>query len=360
MTDPKRIFVRAPNWVGDAVMATPFLRILRRTFPQAHITVGARGIIGTVFENNPDIDERWKLGDRELKIFSAAREARRRHFDLGFLLPNSFRAALMLRLAGIARRVGFKTDGRNFLLTDRVEATPGTLSGHLVDYYTSLLAEFTDLDAQPRELVLIPAPDAVADSKALLEKHGISDRRLVGICPGAAFGTAKRWTPEGFARVADHVSEKYNARPVIVGAPNESDVMNEVAGLAQCETTVLDRDYPLRTMIAMMSRFEVFVTNDCGAMHVAAGRGAPIVAIFGPTHDENTAPYHPRAKVIRASSLDCADNPCGRRHCPKEHECMRKVEADTVCAAVDAQMEHTAPEGAIEIPISSPKASSKK
>ncbi len=336
MMNPKRIFVRVPNWLGDAVMATPFVRILRRTYPKAFIALGGRAKVEAVFANNPDINAFIPIEDHGLSLLTGAMRLRKHTFDLGFVMPNSFRVALQLRLAGIPNRVGYARDGRNYLLTDRIEATADVMGMHMVDYYSHLLKDFTNLDAQPRELVLEPGTDAIAEAEAIIRSENLSGKMLVGLCPGAAFGTAKRWLPENFARVAEYVSEKYDAIPVITGAPNERDVMKEVAYLAKCETVVMDKGQPLQTIIALMGQFALFVTNDCGAMHLAAARGVPIVAVFGPTIHENTSPYTPYARLLRVKDVDCKDNPCMRRHCPNAHLCMKSVTPEMVFAAIDA------------------------
>ncbi len=331
-----RIFVRMPNWLGDAVMATAFVRMLRRTYPKAFIALGGRPKVEDLFENNPDINAFIPIEDHGLGLLSGAMRLRKHKFDVGFVLPNSFRVALQMRLAGIPKRVGYGRDGRNFLLTDLVEATPEVLELHMVDYYAHLLDTFTNLEAQPRELVLEPGTEAIAEAEAIIRSEKLDSRMIVGLCPGAAFGTAKRWLPENFARVAEYVAEKYDAVPVITGAPNEQDVMHEVARLAQCETVVLDQGHSLQTIIALMGQFALFVTNDCGAMHLAAARGVPIVAIFGPTIHENTSPYTPYARLLRAKGVDCEDNPCMRRHCPNSHLCMKSVTPEMAFGAIDA------------------------
>lgn len=341
----KKIFVKSVNWVGDAVLVTPALRALRRAFPEASITLLARPSVAPVFEANPDVDRLWTADERgSLRRFRhIARRLRTERFDLGLILPNSFHSALLPAVGRVKKRVGYNRDGRRLLLTHPVEPTPEILGRHEVDYYMNLLSEYCDADAQPRELVVQPAPGTDRLVQNALEKQGLTEaeireRPLAAICPGAAFGTAKRWLPDRYAAVADRLTEKWGARVVVVGSPAEREVAEEIARMTQHPITVLSGAMPLRASIALMDRLRVFVTNDCGAMHLAAARNVPIVAIFGPTKPENTAPYHPRAVIVRRENVGCPDHPCMTRHCTRDHVCMKGVSVEEVNREVDKQM----------------------
>jgi heptosyltransferase-2 len=190
------------------------------------------------------------------------------------------------------------------------------------------------------------APGAEECVREVLRSYGIAgdgggERPIVGMSPGAAFGSAKRWLPERFAAVADYVAQHYQAQVVAVGSKGERPICEEVARRAKTPVAVLSGLFPLRGVIALCGRLRLFVTNDSGNMHIAAARATPIVAIFGPTDWRITAPYHPGAIIVR-SDTPCA--PCLLRECPPghDHECMRAVTVDNVIAAVDRQMERKA------------------
>jgi heptosyltransferase-2 len=343
-----RIFVKSVNWVGDAVLVTPTLRILRRAFPHAHLTVMARPWVAPVFEANPDVDRLWVAEEnKSLRIFrEIAARVRKEKFDLGIALPNSFGAALLMAMGRVKRRIGYNRDGRGLLLTDRVQATNEILKAHQVEYYLHLLRGVCDLDAHPRELVLLEAPGAAQHVLGILEKHGLGEAirqgvPLAAICPGATYGGAKRWHPDRFAAVADHLTRKWNARVVVVGSHGERPIAEKIRGRAKTPISVLSGEIPLRDLIALCGYLRVFVTNDSGAMHVAAARGVPIVAVFGPTDWVTTAPYHPGAIIVRKDGV-CPKAPCLERHCPLEHHvCMDKVGVLDVIEAVDKQMAMT-------------------
>jgi len=142
--------------------------------------------------------------------------------------------------------------------------------------------------------------------------------------------------------VAEHAVEKWNARIAIVGAPGDREPARIIAENAHHPVTILCGEFPLRVTIALLDHFALYVTNDCGGMHMAAGRGVPIVAVFGPMKPWNTGPHHPDAMVVR-DEAPCEDNPCGRPECPREHACMKNVTVEQVAEAMDRQMEkHTA------------------
>lgn len=341
-----RIIVKSVNWVGDAVMVTPALGVLRRGFPDARITLLARPSVADVFLANPDVDDLWVADERGgmgpfLKL---AGRIRRGRFDLGIALTNSFGSALLLRLGGVKRRVGYDRDGRRLLLTDPVPVTPESLAGHEVEYYIRLLGGLCPIGVPPRQLVVPPTPEAEAEARVVIQRYKLESdgAPLVGLCPGAAYGTAKRWAPERYAQVAEHLVKHWGARVAIVGAPSERDVAQEIVRESRVPVAALSGEFPLRVLIALLGRMRLFVTNDCGAMHLAAARDVPIVAIFGPTKSENTGPYHPRAHIVRANELACPDHPCMRHDCPREHACMANVSVRDVTHAVDAQMQESA------------------
>lgn len=338
----KRIFIKSVNWVGDSVLTTPTLRAVRRTFPQAEITLMARPWVADVFEANTDIDRLWRSDENKSAYFfrKIAERIRHERFDLGIALPNSLGSALLMAMGGIRRRVGYRRDGRGLLLTDAVDVTPEILEKHQVEYYLNLMGKFCDVAAQSRDLNVPVAKGADEHLAQVLRQMGVGEKAgapLVALSPGAAFGTAKRWLPDRFAAVADYVATRYDAEVVVVGSKGERPVCEEVARHAKTRVAVLCGLFPLRGMIALCDHARLFITNDSGNMHVAASRGVPIIAIFGSTDWVTTAPYHPKAIIVRHDT-PCA--PCLLRHCPPErgHECMKSVTVDDVIEAVDKQM----------------------
>ncbi|HBF33959.1 TPA: lipopolysaccharide heptosyltransferase II, partial [Candidatus Sumerlaeota bacterium] len=192
-----------------------------------------------------------------------------------------------------------------------------------------------------RELV-VPTPHEAVETVAQTLANSLPDEArhspLAAFSPGATGGTAKRWLPERFAAVADHLQEKWGVHSVILGSAAERDVAEEVARNAKHPVTILAGKCSIRETIALCDRLSLFVCNDSGLMHLAAAKDVPLVAVFGPTEYVATAPYHPRAILIREEGA-CPEAPCMRKRCPNEHACMSAVSTETVIEAVDRQLQ---------------------
>jgi heptosyltransferase-2 len=331
----------APNWLGDAVMALPAIADVRRHWPSAVITVAARGGLAPLFRAVPAVDGVVALDASPPRLSVSADAARLREGgnDAALLLPNSFRAALVTWRAGIAGRWGYLTDGRGWLLTHGVEVpVAGRL--HQADYYQHLTAAL-GVPRGPRHPVVRAADGDRANARALLEQEGWRGEPLVGFAPGAAYGSAKRWLPARTGELAARVSGTLAARPVIVGSAADCDTAAEVvasataAGLAPGAAIDLTGRTDLPTLIGVLASCAAFVSNDSGAMHLAAALDVPVTAVFGPTREWATSPLAGpagRAADIVRTDVDC--RPCMLRTCPIDHRCMTRITVDDVFAPV--------------------------
>ncbi len=341
----KKIFVKSVNWVGDAVMVTPMLSQLRRNFADAEITLLARPSVSDVFESNPDIDRLWVIRENQSwsRFYSVCKRIRLERFDLGVSLPNSIGAALLMSLGGIKRRVGYRRDGRGFLLSDAIAVRPEDLQSHEVDYYLNLLQGLGGVDDGEKRLVLedgAGADDFIVD---VLRKNGVAVGEpgappLIGISPGAAFGTAKRWLPERFAAVASELIKTESAHVLLLGTPGERAVCKKIAEQIDGPVTVLAGKFPLRGLIALCNHLSLLISNDSGAMHIAAAKGVPLVAVWGPTNWLTTTPYSNNSVVVREHGV-CDIAPCMKPNCIKnDHVCMTRVRVDQVYRAAQGLM----------------------
>ncbi|HBF34458.1 TPA: lipopolysaccharide heptosyltransferase II [Candidatus Sumerlaeota bacterium] len=344
MSGTQKIFIKAPNWIGDAILATPALHLLRHALPDAHITVMARPWVADVYCANLDIDRLWTEEDKKKgwrNFLAITSKIRAEKFDIGIAFPNSLGSALLMALGRVKQRVGYNRDGRGILLTDSIAADSKSLSIHMVEYYINLLSPICSTEGT-RELTVPTPPEAIETiTKTLAESlpSEAKNRPLAAFSPGATGGTAKRWLPERFAAVADHLYEKWGVHSLILGSQAERDIAEEMAHHAKHPITILAGKCTIRETIALCDRLSLFVCNDSGLMHLAAAKDVPLVAIFGPTEYVATAPYHPRAILIRQDGA-CPEAPCMRKHCPYDHHaCMTAVSAEMVIAAVDQQMQ---------------------
>jgi heptosyltransferase-2 len=309
------ILVRAPNWVGDAVMCLPALRAIRGRYPQARIAVLAKPWVAGLYRHEtfaaeviPYDRSRWAL----------ARALRPRKFDCAILLQNAFDAALIAWLARVPVRIGYNRDGRGLLLTQAIETPkPGEIPRHQRFYYLELLRRAGILDS-------LPTSEAIH-----LEGGGPRRaRNMIGVSPGAAYGTAKQWLPERFAEAAARVAAARGSEVALFGSASERALCDQVAALLNGhKVTNYAGKTTLSEFIELASQCEVFLTNDSGAMHIALALGVPTAAIFGATDDVATGPTGPLARVIR-EPVDCS--PCLLRECPIDHRCMTRVTAGRV------------------------------
>jgi heptosyltransferase-2 len=326
----RRLLVRVPNWVGDALLATPALHALRCAFTQAELGVLAKPWVAPLFEASPDCDhvilyERpgRHAGLRGMRLL--CRELRELEFDTAVLFQNAFEAALIARLSLIGRRAGYATDGRSLLLSHPVPLD-GAKSLHHVDYYLRLVEALGLAAGVERRLRLtLPAwaEEAATERLASLEARG----PLVGLAPGAQYGTAKRWPAERFAAVADALAQGRGATVLIFGSRAEQEVARSVAAAMRTAPHDLSGRTSLLEAAALIGRLAVFVTNDSGLMHLASAMSVPLVAVFGPTDARTTSPLGERSRLLR-HPVECA--PCLKRHCPTDHRCMLAVTVEEV------------------------------
>ncbi|MDK9718421.1 MAG: lipopolysaccharide heptosyltransferase II [Trichlorobacter sp.] len=337
--------MRAVNWIGDAVMATPALMAVREAYPKARITLLANPLVGQLLQGHPAIDQ-VLFFDRKGEHNGLAGRLRLAHqlkheqFDLAIILPNSFDSALIPWLARIPHRWGKASDRRSLLLTRRFYEQNPPQDRHEVQYYCDLVRSF-GISASQSEPFLATTLQEDDEAAALLAIHGIpAEAMLLGINAGASFGSAKRWYPERFGEVARRLADKWNARIILFGGPDEVGIVNEIEQTLQAQCLNTAGKTSVRQLMALIKRCNFFVTNDSGPMHIAAAFGVPLVAVFGPTDHVGTAPCSDKAAIVR-QSVDCA--PCKLRVCPTDHRCMTAVSTDDVVQAAQLLYEANIP-----------------
>ncbi len=328
----RAIAVRLTNWVGDCVINTPFLGRLREVFPSARVTVFGRRNVVPLFEPHPYADEVVPLDDSSRAGFMAGvRVLRSLRPDLGFLLPNSLKAASFFAAAGVPVRIGYDRDARRMLLTHPVELRPEDLAVHEVKYYLRLLHFWQEEALTPPPPRLVVTEEEHARAGQWLADRGIGPEDfVVGVNPAAVYGTAKRWLPERFAEAARHFAGTRRGHAVVTGLPEERPVAEAVCEAGGSGFHNAAGEMSLRELMAFLARCSLYITNDSGAMHVAAALGTPAVAIFGSTDWVTTAPLGGHTRIVRVET-PCA--PCLLRHCPIDHRCMTGVTTEMVIRA---------------------------
>jgi heptosyltransferase-2 len=324
----ERILIVAPSWVGDAILSEPLVAVLREPLGEPIVDVLAppwcapvyarmRGI-GRIVEN--------PLGHGELGLGrrrALAREIRARAYTRAFILPNSFKSALIPWFAGIPRRIGYAGEARRALLTETRRLDPKAFP-RLVDRFVALAVPKGRLIPTPPAPVLVPN---AANAGAAMRALKLSTHRPIAIfCPGAEYGPAKRWPAEHFIALARRLLEEGYA-VWLLGSPNDQAVALPIAAAIPGVRDLTGRT-DLGTAIDLLSLASVVVSNDSGLMHAAAGVGRPLVALFGSSSPDYTPPLSPLAHIAK---IDIACSPCFQRECPLGHfKCMRELDVEVV------------------------------
>lgn len=330
-----KILIVAPSWVGDALMSQPLLTLLKQHEPDAAIDVLGPGWALPIYRRMPEVSgtiespfghgdlslgNRWRLG----------RKLRAARYDRAYVLPNSFKSALVPAFAHIPQRIGFVGEMRQPLLTD---ARP------LDKQALPLMVERFAFLAGPREASLarpVPRPHlqvGTAERAALLSRLGlIIGDRIACFCPGAEYGPAKRWPPSHFAALAGKLSAVGYAAWV-VGSSQERDLGEEIRAASGNRVINLCGRTSLDEAVVLLSCAAVVVSNDSGLMHVAAALDRPMVALYGSSSPGFTPPLSDSARILR---LDLPCSPCFQRVCPLGHfNCMMKLDPGTVFAEIE-------------------------
>jgi heptosyltransferase-2 len=254
-------------------------------------------------------------------------------FDAAILLQNATQAALMAWCARIPLRVGYARDGRSSLLSEAVEVPPPEAYGHQAYYYLQLLFR-CGLIEKPKTVQEVHLHLAESERRWAakeLQAVGLGGRRfLVGISPGASFGDAKRWLPDRYADVADRLIDALGADVLIFGSRAEMPLAEGMARAMEHTPVLAAGKTTLREFMALMAKCHLVITNDSGPMHLAAGLGLPLLAIFGSTNERATGPLGLRVRIIK-HLVECS--PCGLRACPIDFRCMNAISVDDVYRA---------------------------
>jgi heptosyltransferase-2 len=330
-----------PNWVGDAVMATPALRAIRQHYPCAQIVGVLKPYVAGVLEGTGLVDRLVFLdihGKWSSLWPSVAWSLSKERIDLAILFPNSFHSALVAWLARCRRRIGYARNGRSFLLTDRLEPvrspTRRLVPSPVIDAYNQL-AERIDCPKPTYRMELAVTEQDEQKAASVWAKAGFAtDDEVVCLNPGAAFGSAKHWPAMAFAQLTKELVARRKCRVLILCGPREREIAQEIVDLAGCPGafSLADEELSLGLTKACIRGAALLVTTDSGPRHFAAAFDRPVVTLFGPTHIAWTETYYPRAIHLQ-KQVPCG--PCQLRVCPLDHRCMKELSAAEVFQAAD-------------------------
>jgi len=298
--DTKRLAVICPTWVGDCVMATPVLRAARRALPKAQlIALGQPGLESLLMpspwlDGYVGVDAKGVLG-----AWRAAKALRGAGAESVLILPNSFRSALVCKLAGVRTRAGVRSDGRGWLLTDALALPAHEGIRTTLEHY-ALLAECA-LGLKPGEVDRRMELGVSAAQQSAADEVLRDVRTPFALMNPGAVRSNKRWPAERFAAAADALQERFGLSSAVTGSPGEGEILNAVVRSARHPVVNLaERGVTLGSLKGVIRRAAVMLTNDTGPRHMAIALGTPVVSLFGPTDARHTVIPGAREHMLRA------------------------------------------------------------
>ena len=327
----------------------PAIRAVRNAFPDAYISLLVKPWVAEIFKENPSVNEIILYEDRYNSIagkFKLAKILKSKGFNTAILLQNAFDAAFIAWLAKIPERIGYRRDFRRLLLTKAVpvkktvhgsQFTDDREKKHHVYYYLDLLKESLNIEVQYTEPLLYLTDEEISKARIFLnaERRTQNAELLIGINPGAAYGSAKRWMPERFAELIHRIINELNGNVVLFGSKSEIEIAEEITSYFSLPTSHflnLAGKTNLRELMALISECDAFISNDSGPMHIASALFVPVAAIFGSTDKAVTGPLGDGHRII---SKDIPCSPCLERECPERHlRCMTEISTDDVYNAL--------------------------
>jgi len=334
---PKNILIRAPNPIGDLIMATASFADIRQQFPDARITMLVRGAQAKVLVGSDFFDELMIDNSNKgfVEMFRLARRLWQQRFDFCVLCTNSLRTAFIVALAGIPERVGFAKGGQSLFLTRVVKPVLNEQKKWLPMPMPEIYGRLSGfIGAEPGNTWprLVVTDNCESRAKALKKSLGIGDHeKLIGLAPGAAFGQSKLWPPAHFAALADKMTEKYGLRTIILSGPGEETNTRAMATAMKTKPLVTDKPIDLDLLKPFIRDLALLIATDSGPRHFATAFRVPTVVVMGPTDPRWSGANLDKQEVVRH---DVSCGPCHKKICPLDHRCMIGITPDEVMGRI--------------------------
>jgi heptosyltransferase-2 len=327
-----KLIIRAPNWVGDGVMALPAVDNARDITGADYIAVMARGATAPLYRNHPDVDRVIVIDDKSPRLIAARRAAKLikdDRYNVGVILPPSFSSALIFKIGGVAGRAGYAGDRRSLLLTRAVK--PPKEKTHRVRLYLYLFEELTGQKLDFRAPRLYLSREDITNGEKILAEYSLSyDDKYIAISPRAV-AESRRWGVDNYGRLAARITSEMNCKVVLIGSKADFEAGRKVEAAGGANTVNLCGKTPLMTAAAILSFASLFIGNDSGLAHLAGAVDCSVVVLSGPDDPEQTSPMCEKKKVI-IRDIDCIS--CIKNVCPKSGDdfmrCMKLIAIDEV------------------------------
>ncbi len=328
----KKVIVRFPNWLGDCIMALPFLEALHRACPEWKLTVLVRGYLHQLFEDDPRVHKVIELKDKDKsfhpsKLSKVVDTLNNDDYDIGIILPDSFSSALIFSMAQIPRIIGYKAEMRGFMLTDAIRR-PEQVVHRSMKYLRLLdiLDIYPDEDLKPE---IYSGDSSRKEAEKLTEGLG----RYIVVTPQTN-APSRRWGYDQYSRLISGIVKDLKTNVVLLGAAGEREIVEKVGESSGVNCLNLAGKASLLVSYEILRQSLCFVGNDSGAAHLAAASGTYTISISGADNPEETHPMAENGKIIRSDlpCLSCVKNICPRKDFPME--CMHVIKVDEVLEAV--------------------------
>ena len=332
-TQPKRLLFFCPNWVGDVVMATPALDCLRQNYPDAELIGVIRNYVRGVVEDGPWFDQIIGCDDKTTRGFcKLVQTIRSLNPDVAIVLPSSMRSALTVWFGGVKKIYGYRRNTRSLLLSGGpkpIRAQNGILPIPMVEYYMEICRWLHLKIPEVIKPSLFLSDSLQEKGDYLLDSYGIKpDDMVIGMNPGAQFGSSKCWPLEYFAKLAELFTERWDCKILLFVGPGEDEIAQSIVEMSKATIVNTGPDkVDLALLKHLIKRCHLLVTNDTGPRHYAVAFDIPVVVIMGPTDPRYTAANLEKTLVLR-QELDCS--PCHKKKCPRDHECMFMISPQAV------------------------------
>lgn len=340
---PRNIIIRMPNWLGDAVMATPLLTDIKKHWKAAKLTAILPQHLTPLLQHDVDVDEvigfqRENHWLRRWENPNMIRLLQKGQYDLGILLTNSFSSGWWFYRGNVKNTIGFVGNLRSFLLDYPIKRPCYESMQHLVYTYKYLLQPLGIPLSQTKPRIQITEEEK-EEMKKWLQRWGVSSSaQLIGINPGAAYGSAKCWPPERFKSVIKKLSSHPDISILVFGDEGTAEIAKQICHGCSANVIDLSTKTTLRQLITLISLCDLLLTNDSGPMHIASAVQTPLVAIFGSTSEVKTGPYE--GGTIIHKHVECS--PCYLRTCPIDFRCMKQIEVNEVLSAIQNILDNRA------------------
>jgi len=336
-----KIAIRIPNWIGDAVLSTPFLFFTRKYFPKSRIYLIMRKKVKEVFTNNPYYNKIITINDKKQGLLSAMKEGfklKKYKFDIFFILPDSFSSAFNAFFSRAKLRVGYKNECRDFLLNFRLKKPDVVI--HRRYKYLNLLKEVLvkyfnyehipiedDLKKNIKASIFL-TKEEIKHAKEILKN--IKGKKI-GINPNAS-AASRRWFKERFAQLADKIISELKLNVIFFGSIDEKNYVKEILNMMKYRAIDMSGKLSLREYITILKHLDLFITNDSGPMHLANAVGTPVIAIEGAADIKETGMFNDGIKIYIYKNLPCS--PCVKNVCPYNFKCLDAIKVSDVFNAV--------------------------